>query len=268
MEQEKKVQGSLVGAFVVGGCIAVAMQVVMMLLSSVLPAEASAIVPAISLIILGLVGMVLVLTGVYAKLNEIGGYGAAIMFCGLVDAASGIFVGETMANKGDRSAGVKGALKFAVAILGSIIVVGTVLGLALGAAGNPGAIATATDATPNPGPISLLYAFLCAGIISIVGQAMLENTPLPLPAVILIEGAIGALTAVFGLFGKLEALCGAGLICTVVDAGGSMVAGGTLISIAGAPQRTVITIIVMAIVVLIGIVTGNILVNRIEAQQK
>ena len=259
----KQVPGSLAGSFLVGGAIGLIMQIVMMLLASVLPVPD--LVPPVALLLLGLVGMVLVLNGSYAKITEIGGFGANIMFCGLVDAVAGIFVGATM-ESGNRSEGVKGAIKFAVAILGSLSVVGAVLGFVLGNAGNAGVLATLNDTTANPGPISILYAFLMGGLISIIGQAMLQFTPLPLPAVILIEGACGMLMAVAGVLTTLEALCGAGLAATVVDAGGGMVAAGALLAIAGTPVRIVMTVAVMVAVVIIGIITGNILVSKAQSK--
>lgn len=262
---EKKVPGSIPGAIAVGGCIAVVMQVVMMVLGAVLPV--AELVPALTLVILGLIGAALVLGGVYGKLTEVGGFGAQIMFCGLVDAVAGIYAGATL-ESGDPKQGTNAAMKFALAILGTISVVGVVLGFALASAGNAGVVASAIDATANPGPISLLYAFLMGATISVVGQALLMFTPLPLPAVILIEGACGMLLAVLGVFGMLEAVCGAGLVCTVVDAGGGMVAGGALLAVAGTPVRIVIIALVMVIVVLLGLFSGKQLVKRAKAGQR
>ena len=105
---ERSAGQRLGGAFVVGGLIAVFAQVIMMIMGMVLPV--ADLVPPASLIILGLVGMVLVLTGNYEKLNKVGGFGAGIMFCGLVDAVAGVFVGAAMEAGGDKSAGTKAAI--------------------------------------------------------------------------------------------------------------------------------------------------------------
>lgn len=251
----------LIGAFVVGGLIAVVAQVIMAGVSMVAPVPD--LVAPISLVVLGLIGMALVLTGNYAKLNEVGGFGAGIMFCGLVDAVAGVFMGASMEAGGDSSAGTKAALKFAVAILGSLVVVGTVLGLVL--AHTPGVLASMdveSAAALNPGPMIFLYAFLMGGLISIEGQALMTFTPLPDPAVILGNAAIGIAMAIFGVSTKLEILTGAGLCATVVDAGAGAVLGGATLVLAGTPIRIIILVAVMAIVVALGIICGNILLKR------
>lgn len=262
MDQEKKVPGSLAGSFVVGGAIGAIVQVLMIALAGVLPVPD--LVPPVTLVILGLVGMVLVLCGAYAKITEVGGFGANIMFCGLVDAVAGIFMGATMESGGNRGEGVKGAIKFALSVLGSLSLVGAVLGFVLGNSGNAGVLASLGDQTVSPGPITILYAFLMGGVISIVGQALVQFTPLPLPVVILLEGACGYAMAIMGVFTMLEVFCGGGLVATVVDAGGGMLLGGAVLAVAHTPMRIIITGAVMVIVVIIGIITGNILVSRAQ----
>lgn len=258
---ERSVGAKLGGAFVVGGCIAVVAQLIMMVVGMVLPV--ADLVPPVSLIFLGLIGMALVLTGNYQKLNEVGGFGAGIMFCGLVDAVAGVFMGATMEAKGDKSAGFKASIKFAVSILGTLVVVGIVLGVLL--ANTPGVLASMAPAGASPGPIIFLWAFLMGGLISIEGEALLNFTPIPPPAVILLNAALGMALAIFGVSTQLEVLTGAGLCATVVDAGAGAVLGGATIVLAGTPLRAIILILVMVIVVAMGIVCGNILAKRAKA---
>jgi hypothetical protein len=258
---ERSVGAKLGGAFVVGGLIAVCTQVIMLVMSKVAP-EPGLVAP-LSLVVLGIIGMVLVLTGKYQKLNEIGGFGAGIMFCGLVDAVAGVFVGATMEAKGNKGAGFKAAAIFALSILGTLIVVGTILGLLL--AHTPGVLQAASEEAANaydPGLLVFLWAFLMGGLISIEGEALLNFTPIPLPAVILINAALGMALAIFGVSSMLEVITGAGLCATVVDAGAGAVLGGAVIILAGTPLRLIILVLVMVIVVAMGLVCGNILANR------
>lgn len=258
--EKQEPQGSLVGAFAVGGLIAAAMQVVMVLLGTVLPDP----LPTLgTLLVLGIFGMVMVLTGNYAKLNEVGGFGASIMFCGLVDAAAGIYAGTTL-ETGKSSEDTKSVVKFLTVVIAPLCIVGVALGFALAKAGNAGVLATVSDTTAAPGPISILYALLMGGAISIVGQALLQFTPLPMPAVILVEGACGMLSAVFGIFTKLEVLTGAGLVCTVVDAGGGMVSGGALLAVAGTPFKIVAILLMVVVVSVMGLICGKVLVSRAQ----
>ena len=257
---ERSVGQKLIGAFVVGGLIAVVAQVVMMVVGMMMPAPE--MVPPVTLVVLGLIGMALVLTGNYEKLNEVGGFGAGIMFCGLVDAVAGVFMGGAMSEGGKASGGVKAAIKFAVGILGTLIVVGTVLGIVF--AHTPGVLASMAPSTANPGMLIFLYAFLMGGLISIIGQALLEFTPLPLPALILANAAAGMVLALCGVSTMLETLTGAGIAATVVDAGAGAVLGGATFVLAGTPARAIILLMVMVLVVVMGIICGNILLKRAQ----
>lgn len=260
--QEKSAASKLIGAFVVGGLIAVVAQGIMTVMAGIAPVPD--LVAPLTLVVLGLIGMVLVLCGAYTKITEIGGFGAGIMFCGLVDAVAGIFMGAAMEAGGDKSAGLKAAIKFAIAILGSLVLVGTVLGIVL--AGTPGVQKIMAGATAaHPGAMVFLLAFLMGGAISIEGQALLTFAKLPDPVVVLINAALGMLLAIFGVSANLEVLTGAGLCATVVDAGAGAVLGGAMIKTAGVPMVTVILVAVMVLVVCMGIVCGNILVSRAKA---
>lgn len=259
--EEKSLGQKLGGAFVVGGLIAVVAQAIMMVMGMVLPVK-DLTAPAM-LVILGLIGVVLVLNGSYAKLNEIGGFGAGIMFCGLVDAVAGVYMGGAMEEGGNPSGGVKAAIKFAVAILGSLVVVGTALGVVF--AHSAGVLAAMEPPTADPGIIVFLYAFLMGGLISIIGEALLNLTPLPLPVVILANAAAGMVMALMGVSTQLEALTGGGLCATVVDAGAGAVLGGATLVLAGTPIRLAILVLVMVFVVLLGVITGSILLKRAKA---
>lgn len=260
---QRSIGQKLGGAFVVGGLIAVVAQAIMVVLRMVLPVK-DLVAPAM-LLVLGVLGIVLVLAGAYEKLNEIGGFGAGIMFCGLVDAVSGIFMGGAMGAGGKASEGVKAAVKFALGVLGTIVVVGLALGLAF--AKTPGVQASLAPVANDPGMMVFLYAFLMGGAISIIGQLLLEFTPLPLPAIILLNAAAGMAMAVFGVSTQLEVLTGGGLCATVVDAGAGAVIGGALISLAGNPMPAVILVLVMVTVVIMGICTGNVLLKRATAHR-
>lgn len=262
---ERSAGQQLAGAFVVGGLIAVVSQVIMIVVSKLVPIH-NLIVP-VSLVCLGLLGMVLVLCGVYKRIAEVGGFGAGIMFCGLVDTVANIFVGASMGARGDSSAGFKAILKFAIINLGSIIVVGTLLGVVC--VGTPGVRSVMAGATiPNPGLIVFFYAFLMGGLISVEGQMLITFANLPDPAVILINAALGMLLAVFGASANLEVLTGAGLCMTVADAGATAVMGGALITLAGVPMVTITLTVVMALVVIMGLICGNVSLKRIKAQCK
>ena len=260
---ERSVGQKLIGAFVVGGLIGVVAQAIMMLMSKILPMPDLA-APAM-LMVLGVIGMVLVLTGNYQKLNEIGGFGAGIMFCGLVDAVAGAFVGGSMEEGGNPSGGYKAVAKFALGMLGTLVVIGTLAGVLL--ANTPGVLASMQPATNDPGMIIFLYAFLMGGLISIIGEALLDFTPAPLPAVILGNGFAGIILVLLGYSTMLEGLTGGGFCATIVDAGAGAVLGGATLALANTPMRIIVLVAVMVIVVIMGIICGNILLKRAQQQR-
>ena len=265
---ERSIGQRFIGAFLVGGAIAFCTQIIMMVVGMVLPIKD--LVPPVTLVVLGFTGMVLVLCGAYKKISDVGGFGAGIMFCGLVNAVANIFMGGAMEGGGKESAGMRAVAKFAVVVLGFIVVVGTVLGVLL--AHTPGVLAAmdhgAAVAKLNPGMLVFLYAFLVGGLISIEGQVFLEFTPLPEPAVILGNAALGMALSIFGVSTQLEVLAGAGLIATVVDAGASAVLGGATLAIHGTPSRAIVFTLVMVLVVAMGIICGRVLLGRAKANRR
>ncbi|MDO4796832.1 MAG: SpoVA/SpoVAEb family sporulation membrane protein [Coriobacteriales bacterium] len=260
---ERSVGQKLVGAFVVGGLIASFMQCIMTVVRMVLPVPA--LVSPVSLALLGLVGMVLVLNGSYRKLEEIGGFGAGIMFCGIVDAVSGAFMRGAMEEGGTPGSGTKAACRFAAVMLGSFVVLGIVLGLLL--ARTPGVLASMNVVAANsldPGPIVFLYAFLVGGLFSAEGQALIELTPLPMPAVLLGHAALGMLLAILGVSTPFEVIAGAGLCATIVDAGAGAVLSGAAIVLSGTPMRAIVFVLLMVLVVVMGIICGNVVLKRVK----
>ena len=265
---ERSVGQRLGGAFVVGGLIGLLMQGIMMAVGMALPGPMKQLVSPVSLVVLGLVGMVLVLTGAYKKIDKVGGFGAAVMFCGLVDSVAGVFMGAAMKDGGKASSGVKACAKFAVVMLGSFTAVGIVLGLLL--ARTPGVLASMDvegAARLAPGPEIFLYAFAMGGAISVVGEAVLALTHAPFPAVILGNAFVGILLSIFGATACLEALTGGGLAATIVSAGANAVLGGATIVLGGTPMRAIVLVLVMVLVAVMGMVCGAVMLGRAKAKR-
>ena len=264
---QRSIGQKLIGAFLVGGAIAFLMQLIMMVVGMALPMKE--LVTPVSLVVLGFAGMVLVLCGAYDKIAAVGGFGAGVMFCGLVNAVAHVFMGGAMREGGNASGGMKAAGKFAVTMLASFVAVGILLGVLL--AHTPGVL-TAMDhakaARLDPGMLVFLYAFIMGGLISVEGQAVLEFAHLPEPAVVLINAALGMALSIFGVSTQLEVLTGGGLAATIVDAGAGSVLGGAMIVLAGTPSRAIVLTLVMVLVLVMGIICGNVLLGRAKAGQQ
>jgi hypothetical protein len=81
-----KIFKRLAGAFVVGGCAGVVGQLFITFFSFVLTDAMLAVM--LSMLCVGLIGAVLVLTDVYPKISRFGGFGAELPVCGLIYGAS------------------------------------------------------------------------------------------------------------------------------------------------------------------------------------
>ena len=116
----------IVSAFIVGGIFAVVGQSLISVISSLLGGF-SMMVVLVTLLVLGMMGGVLFISGIYQKIEKIGAFGAILPLCGLVAAIGGIYSGAKI-NTGSTRDAVKEALLFVLYILG----IGTILAVHVG----------------------------------------------------------------------------------------------------------------------------------------
>lgn len=122
-------------AFIAGGLICVAIQLVMTVLGAVLPPEAPlALRGALSLIICSLVCIPLSVSGVYQKIDAWGGMGAGLPLVGLVSALTGMICGAR-AEGAPLGKAIAGAFKIMVPMLIAAFVVCVIIAFALTAFG-------------------------------------------------------------------------------------------------------------------------------------
>ena len=115
-------------AFLVGGCIGVVGEALIQLASLFIADATSAMM--LGILLFGFVGVVLILTGVYFKVAEFGGDGAAIPVCGLMfGAATGAAAAEEAGQSRGKAilSGFVGVIK----VLGTGYVLAFILGLIL-----------------------------------------------------------------------------------------------------------------------------------------
>lgn len=239
---------------------AIPLQLILMAFNVILPGELKQIAPALTLVTLGFIGSVLIITGIYDKINAFGGYAPAIAFSGLVDLVSHIYMGTYLKTRSSAQA-VKAAAGLAIKFLGGMIVVASIAGVILTMVA-PQLAAQNLAPQSAHGYMTLVYAALTFAVIGGLGQLQIELTGMPVLGVVITHSVVGIAIALAGLFGGLEAAAQAGLICTVVDAAGGLVVGASLWMIAGIPIQSVLIVAVMATVVLMGLITGVILVRQ------
>ncbi len=115
------------GAFVVGGVYAVIGQIIIALLSAVLGPDFM-FLGHLALLLVGIVGFLLYVTGIHQKLASFSGYGSNLPLNGFAAAIADVF-GGTYEESGSFGAGVVSALK----LLGLVVGVGGGIAVALGA---------------------------------------------------------------------------------------------------------------------------------------
>lgn len=231
-------------SFLVGGLIALVAEVILVLVC-LTPLYEMGFHTVASLLLLGIMGGILFVVGVYPKLEEKAGIGAIMPISGLMSAVSGMFCGAF------KETGSKRKAAFAVlinlmgkvvllaivisAVIGSIYYFTGVLG-PLGAPYAPGGITVdmigppngTADGPPNGIPtgvdyIGFIWAFVVGGIIGAVFQAVFMLSRLSVPTFLVVAFTLGAVLVPTGCMKTLVELSGAGTIMYIFDCGEAVV---------------------------------------------
>lgn len=119
---------ALVGSFIVGGILAMVGQAFMSIAVAVLGPD-SFFLAAATLVGVGLVGAVLFVFGVYQKIEQVGGFGAALPFSGLAAAVAGTVV-RAKEDGAAMGASMFAGVKLAAWVLGTgsliVVIIGVV----------------------------------------------------------------------------------------------------------------------------------------------
>lgn len=106
-------------AFLTGGLICLAIQVIISALGAVMPPEVPlSLRGAVALLLAGLITVFLTLSGAYAKIADFGGMGANLPFIGLVPALTEVMC-EARAHGASLGGAVVAALKVMLVLFGS-----------------------------------------------------------------------------------------------------------------------------------------------------
>lgn len=118
---------ALVGSFIVGGILAMVGQAFMSIAVAVLGPD-SFFLAATTLVGVGLVGAVLFVFGVYQKIEQVGGFGAALPFSGLAAAVAGTVV-RAKEDGAAMGASMLAGVKLAAWVLGTGSLIVVIVGL-------------------------------------------------------------------------------------------------------------------------------------------
>jgi hypothetical protein len=111
-----KVFKALIGAFIVGGIAAVIGQGFMVLWGSLL--GPTIFVDLLSLVCLGIIGALLVVVGLFPKVEQFGGIGAGLTFGGFCAVVAGTFAAKK-AETGSSGEAVKAAVNLVLYVIGT-----------------------------------------------------------------------------------------------------------------------------------------------------
>lgn len=269
------------GSFAVGGIFGIICQLLVMAYSMT-PLYAAGFSTIAVLVTMGLIGGVLFAVGLYPKIEGIGGMGAILPFCGLAAALSGMFYGV---KKETGSSGIAAktifidlilkvvllatALSVCVALLVHFTGFGSINTVSYAPGGlvvtNVGAPLGAEQGPPNGvpvdiAPMSLIWAFLIAGVLCAVCQAVIMATKTPLPIFLVALFTLGALLCPLGIDKVFVTLAGGGFQVLIIDAGEAVVStfcallqGGT-----PGPMPFLSVLCLFASLYVIGIACGSI----------
>ena len=118
---------ALLGSFVVGGILAMVGQAFMSLAVAILGAD-SFFIAAATLIGVGLVGAILFVFGIYQKIEQVGGFGAALPFSGLAAAVAGCVV-RAKEDGASMGTSMLAGVKLATWVLGTGSLIVVVIGI-------------------------------------------------------------------------------------------------------------------------------------------
>jgi len=245
-------------AFVCGGIMGVITQILLVAWAAALGADSTFVGPA-TLVSLGVLTLITYPSGLFAKIQDWGGWGIMLTFSGLAGAVAGCFQG-VRAHTGSTAKAIVEAFKlvFGIVIIGAIafIVLDAAVVFAHVDFGTGAAIAAATPALSLP--VAFAMSFMVGGVLAAIFQVAAMVSRATPPTLLKIGFAIGGCLVPFGALGWLEAVGGGGATAMVVDAGGAL--SGTFMALltTGAVMPLAIVVGIFVLLVLIGCLTGAI----------
>lgn len=239
-------------AFVIGGLFGVVGQLFIFGWSAVLGTE-KALVNPLTMVTMGVLGLVLFLTGIAPKLEERTTMGVTIPISGMVIAIGGVTLGTKMETRSAGAAAKAGA-GLPLRVLGAGALVSVVLSALI--------FFTLQDSLEIPsdgstmGPLlDTVLSFIVGGIIAAIAEAVLLATKAPIPVLLIIFIIVGAIMAAFNLDG-LPFMNNGGFIVSLFAAGQAAYETFHVLLMGISPMPFVTVLCVYLSVTVLGIIAG------------
>ena len=242
----------LIDAFLVGGVFGVVGQLLIFLWTAVF-GEGGTLVNPLTMASMGLIGLVLFVSGLSAKLEELTTMGVTIPISGMVIAIGGATYGTKRAT-GSAAAGAKAGAGLPLRVLG----IGAGLSVVLCAVlffATHGALELSFEQASFGPILEIVLAFVVGGLLSLVAEAILLATKAPVPVLLIIFVVVGALLAAFNLDG-VPFLANGGFVVSLLAAGQAAYETFEVLLMGITPVPFCIVLCVYLTVTVLGIIAG------------
>ncbi len=239
-------------AFLVGGMFSVIGQLFIFGWTAALGAG-NALVNPLTMVTMGVLGLVLFVSGIAPKLEELTTMGVTIPISGMVIAIGGVTFGTKM-QTGSASAGARAGAGLPLRVLGTGAAISVALSAILFAATH-GALELPSDGS-SLGPVGdLALSFVLGGSIALICEAILLATKAPVPALLICFIVAGAIMAAFNLDG-LPFMNNGGFIVSLFAAGQAAYETFQVLLMGITPAPFIMVLCVYLSVTVLGIVAG------------
>ena len=195
---EREFMKKLGFAFLLGGLFSVIGQLFIFAWGAVLGAE-NALVNPLTMVTMGVLGLVLFVTGIAPKLEELTTMGVTIPISGMVIAIGGVTFGARY-ETGGAAAAAKAGAGLPKRVLGTGAAISVTLSALLFFTTH-GSLEMHFEQAQQSALEALVLAFVIGGLFALIAEALLLATKAPVPVLLIAFIVVGALMAAFNLDG-------------------------------------------------------------------
>lgn len=239
-------------AFLIGGLFGVVGQLFIFGWSFAL-GVGNALVNPLTMVTMGVLGLVLFVTGIAPKLEAKTTMGITIPISGMVIAIGGVTYGVKR-ETGLTSAGAKAGAGLPLRVLGTGALVSVILSTALFFTTH-GMLEIPSDATSMGPALDIVMSFIVGGAIAALAEAILLATKAPVPVLLIAFIVVGAIMAAFNLDG-LTFMNNGGFIVSLFAAGQAAYETFQVLLMGITPIPFITVLCVYLSVTVLGIVAG------------
>ncbi|MBO4352695.1 MAG: SpoVA/SpoVAEb family sporulation membrane protein [Eggerthellaceae bacterium] len=242
----------LFNAFMIGGAFSVIGQLFIFAWAALLGPNNSLVNP-LTMVTMGVLGLLLFVSGMAQKLEKLTTMGVTIPISGMVIAIGGVTAGVRHETENVGAAAKAGA-GLPLRVLGT----GAALSVALSALlwfTTHGSLELTFDAVTLAPLVDIVLAFIVGGIIALVAEAVLLVTKAPVPLLLIAFIVVGALLAAFNL-DAAPILNNGGFIVSLLAAGQAAYETFEVLLMGVSPIPFVTVLCVYLSVTVLGIVAG------------